>query len=63
MNFTKLTRLDGKPVYVGDGGAVIQDAVADTSTTEAKTEISWGGITFFVMEPLDIALHKLESMK
>jgi hypothetical protein len=63
MNFTKLTRLDGEPVYVGDSGSVIQEAVADQSTPKAKTEISWGGTTFFVTEPLDIVLHRLESMK
>jgi hypothetical protein len=63
MNFTKLTRLDGAPVYIGDSGSVIQKAIADTSMPKAKTEITWGGTKFFVTEPLDVVLDKLESMK
>jgi hypothetical protein len=59
MNFYRLTRPDGQPLWIGDNGTTIDRPLPGSTT--AATRITIGGVAHFVTEEIDEVVRRLQS--
>jgi hypothetical protein len=62
MKLIKLSELDGRSVYFGDGGLIIETPAEGDTTLRGKTKITWNGASRFVLESIDKVVLEFEKL-
>ena len=62
VKLVKLSELDGRPVYFGDGGLIVETPAEGETNVRGKTKITWNGASRFVLENIDKVVSEFEKL-